>query len=254
MADRPPGPSGRSFTLWVISAIFVAALLVAAIVVVVINQQPDQTAPPPPSSTAATTSPATTAPSSTTRPSPSADSTGCTLASQVSDKVPQQTPPEIEWRSTNYGALVPYSASAGPAIEDGPIADCYAHTPTGALLALSQIWARVGLNPLAEERLQVLDKQIVPSPERTQLREMLSSQASPSWHWRAFRFTSYSEGKAAITAVFEYPEQNVMLSSTFFLVWTNNTWRIDLSDSPLTDPPVVTADELEAYIPWSGRD
>lgn len=242
-------PGGGGWTRWIIAAIFVGALLVTAIVIAVTNNGGSETTPPPASPTPPPP-PATSASSTPSQEETTAEGE-CPIAGTSNTEVPQDTPDGVEWRATSYGAMLPYSKSDGPTVEDDPVALCYSHTPTGALLAMSQIYARAQLNPLADERVAVLEAQALPGPARDEAITKARQSTSSPWEWAAFRFMSYGDDEARIIGVAKSGEVgNVAI--TFVLKWQDNTWLADIEATNEAESRTVSEDELaSSYVPWT---
>ena len=248
--SKPPLGGAGGWTRWIMAAVFVGVLVVAAIVVVVTRPGDDEetqpTPPPAPPSVTATQQPSAqpTEPASTDQ--------SCPIASTSNTEVPQDTPDGIEWRSTAYKAMLPYSKTDGPTLEEGPVALCYAHTPTGALMAMSHFYARSRLNPLADERVQVIEQQTLPGADQQEEINGARETASRLWEWRGFRFLSYGDTEARIVGVVTI-EGSQHAAVTFVLTWSEDTWMVNLQASNQADSVIVSEAELASYVPWSAE-
>ncbi len=84
-------------------------------------------------------------------------------------------PAGVTWQLWQSVAL-PFSKAAGPQIVQGNVARCYAHTPTGALLAAVQIQYRLGIS---SNWRQIADTQIMPGPGRNVFIRLATSDLRP---------------------------------------------------------------------------
>lgn len=229
----PPTPGGldrRSVTWWWIATIFVVAVLVAALAVILLGPNEGPAAGSPPATTEA---PAVCDPA----PGP--------------QDVPGTTPAGIEWRVSPAKVVLPYSKTAGPLIEAGPIARCYSQDPVGAVLAASQIYARF-LAPNRQEGAQIAQEQMVPGPERDRLLESLSTPTdSPEQiQWRAFRYLSYTSDQAVVVMALESNAGSGVVGIPMTLEWRDEDWKWNY-DAYTPGYPLSEAD-LSTYVQWSG--
>jgi len=152
--------------------------------------------------------PASTPPSS--GPSPSAAATDSLYDSACglkggSTTVPTSAPTDLTWENVK-GWYLPVSVSAGPGRPDGAGAwTCFAHTPTGAVLAAYSIPIR--LAGVAPNYADVLDRQTVPGVGQNALRGQGApaiSSASPVIP-RGFVVDSYTDTDATVTLYLNNP-------------------------------------------------
>lgn len=245
--SKPPLGGAGGWTRWIMAAVFVGVLVVAAIVVVVTRPGDDEeTQPTPPPAPPSVTA---TQPPSAQPTEPASTDQSCPIASTSNTEVPQDTPDGIEWREATFGAMLPYSEMHGPLTEQGPLALCYSHTPTGALVALSHIYARAQLNPLADERVAVIEEQTAPGPAQDEAIETGRKTASRLWSWQAFRFLSYGTDEARILGVMR-AESLGLVSVTFVLRWVGDTWVVDIGATNEGSSSTISDAELGSYVPW----
>ncbi|MEU4924619.1 hypothetical protein AB0G29_35360 [Streptomyces parvus] len=241
-AETPGGPFGSR--LWQISGLFLLGLVLLAGVTIAV-QRPggdDQGAPAAPGPTA----------SASTSAAPDGGTGECPEPA-VSEDLPR-TAPDARWELTRTVAL-PVSETAGPARVDGDVARCYAHSPTGALIAAAQIsaryvvaedWARVvkeqtygaGQQPLLEQRT-AYEKTAEPvAPVPGELGQVAG-----------FQFVTYTPQTAVLQLVNRFGDSGVMQATTITLRWHKGDWQMELPD---VAPPQRTVDDLTGYVPWGG--
>lgn len=167
-------------------------------------------------------------------------------------RVPEAAPADVTW-SLFHGVAVPSSQSAGPLITTpGGIARCYAHTPVGALIAVSQIPVRM---VLADDWRSVLDTQVMPGPGRNNVasrRAKLTGPVRDQGYAQtvAFKFVTYNASTAVIQTVSRATDGSMGVY-TNTIEW-NGDWRLRLADDGNAGPPPQSVSSLEGYIPWGG--
>jgi len=158
--------------------------------------------------------------------------------------------PEADW--IEYGpSKAPRSEAAGPAVQDGLVWSCFAHTPTGALFASAYaVWALAWNDYEA-----VVEKNVVPSPA---VDAFLAARAEePEATVKpgtapgigGFRFESYEGDTATVQIGLRYGTNERM--ARVFLVWDEEAgdWKIDLAKN---DPSFITNEvtSIQNFTPW----
>jgi hypothetical protein len=226
--------SGRRRVLLVLAIAFIIACVVAGGLLLL---RPDDS--PGDDRVPAGAGPVASA-SSSPAPDP-ADTAGLTSA-----------PRDVSWARFR-GLALPSSKTAGPFVIDGPLVRNYEHTPTGALIAATQISARYLITPDGGWR-QVLDKQVMPGPGRdtyTRLRAQLTDAAPTSGfaQFAGFRFITYTPDVAVISLANRAATGATTVTTTT-VHWSGGDWRVEIAPSGLAQPQAVT--DLAGYVPWSG--
>jgi hypothetical protein len=167
---------------------------------------------------------------------------------------PTSTPPDITWQLWQ-GVAVPTSSTAGPGKTDGAIAGCYAHTPLGALLAVSQIGPRLGVANRTQA-MDILKQQAMPGPGVDKDLSLISSGApigddSASGQLAGFQFVSYTPDSATINLVDKMPN-GTFNTATFAARWTGEDWKIVIQDDGTDSSSVSQVSSLSGYVPWGG--
>lgn len=222
----------RAVTWWWVAAVFVVGVLLVALAVVFLGPSRQ----PPVTNT-------TGAPTLTREDACDVD--------QGAKDIPVGTPPGVEWRTTAFKTVLPFSSSSGPLLETPPLARCFSRDPVGALIAASQIYGRF-LNPNRDEAEQVIRNQFVDGPQKDQLLESLSTPGSPpdQIQWRAFKYLSYDDDKAVVVLAFESPGRTVVGGLPVTMTWQGDDWRYDFES--FVSPYTVSEAEVAGYVPWSG--
>lgn len=185
-------------------------------------------------------------------PAPLAD--GCpTMPSN--ENIPTTAPP-VTWEVFN-GAVLPVSAEHGPAVVEGPIARCYSHTPTGALIAAVQINVRSLVDPAGG--LSVVREQMVPGEGREALAEALRKRGAPGevsgtpvgfCQVAGYRFVTYTPEEAVVALAadcgqaFQVTELRVQ--------WRGGDWHQVREPDGSSSPTVASARDLRGFTVWRG--
>ncbi len=241
MTDPRPeaGTRGGFNGWWLGSAMFVLAVLVAAVLMVVLGGRGSSPAPQD-TATGAAAEPSANGTSS------SGGSTGCSLEAG-NTKVPSQAPNGVRWEIVNTVA-VPWSA-AGPAVRDGAVRRCYAHSPTGALLAAANL-AVTTQSPGAD---QVLQDQVLPGPTRDAMLQAArtqppqAKQAGETAAFAGFRFISYTPQVAVVQLAYAFGGKYG--SETYRMQWQSGDWKLNL-DPAGGSTPGGPLGSLAGFVAW----
>jgi hypothetical protein len=181
-----------------------------------------------------------------------AGANGCP-AMPSGDEIPVAGPP-VTWEVFN-GAVLPVSQEHGPRVVDGAIARCYSRTPTGALLAATQIEYRLLVDP--EGGIGVVREQTVPGPGRDALVAALRERGRPGpaapgelCQVAGYRFVAYTPSEAVIAvasacgAKFQLTESRVQ--------WYDGDWRQVLQPDGGSSPTAALLPDLSGMTMWSG--
>ncbi|WP_267717160.1 hypothetical protein [Streptomyces sp. CoH17] len=186
------------------------------------------------------------------RPASTGSAASCPALADTGQDVPSTTPGGVTWALYRAVAL-PSSDAAGPAVTNGDVARCYAHTPVGALLATTQISVRY---LAAEDWASVTRTQTVGVgrdayiAERTKAEQTASPDREDSAHGQiaGFRFVTYSETTAVLQTVWRFPDGRMQAATTTVL-WQRGDWKLEYPAAPAAPVPV---DSLAGYIEWGG--
>jgi hypothetical protein len=169
-----------------------------------------------------------------------------------SQAIPASAPADVTWQLFETVAL-PFSAQAGPAEIDGDIAQCYAHSPTGALLAAAQIAVRYALAP---DWQAVVDEQVMPGTGRNVYAaerpgDAVSVQPGELGQYAGFQFVTYTSEVAVIQVVIQGPSGGLQ-ETDLTVLWSGGDWRLQLQSDGSQGPNPQAIPNLNGYIPWGG--
>lgn len=248
MSDQPDhsGPLDSRGTWWVASIAIILLILAGLVAVLVWGNgggAVNSAAPLPPTPTASTAAPTT----SSAAPQPAG---GCNPPA-TDQTVPKAAPANIQWSLVNTVAL-PWSPTAGATKRDGDLWTCYAHTPTGALVAA----AVLSVTPYGPGAERVLSSQVLPGPERdARLATVQAQPPQPNEPGTAsavagFKFLDYSMNRATIQIAFAYASKSFVW--TVPLEWSDGDWKLNLDPSggSVAGQPITN---LAGYIGWGAK-
>lgn len=245
-APAPEGESPLRRPAFMVSAGFLLVIVLLAVLVVLTTGGEDG------AETAAAPAPSAPAHSAT----PTADDGACPALKDTTTALPDLAPKGVTWELFRTMAL-PSSKASGPAVIEGDVARCYAHTPTGALLAAAQIstrsalaedWQTVmkrqaygdALGELMKKRAAAEKKAPAPDPEPGELGQLAG-----------FRFVTYSKTFAVIELVTRFNQPEFLQVSTVTLRWSPKAddWQYEVSHAHAQPKSV---DSLAGYVKWGG--
>ena len=198
---------------------------------------------------------------SSTSPTPSSTAPKTSAGSTAAPSSPLPTtmlttaPNGTVWTIFDTVAL-PSIPGQGPAHIDGALATGYAHTPTGALLAVANDTYRFVLAGPDQWRA-VVDATIAPGPGKSEAIQVLSAEESsggpsPDTGTRSqiagFRFVSYTPSDAVIQLVTRDVRGTLQVLPQH-VEWSGTDWLLVLP-AQLVTPQI--APSLAGFIPWGG--
>jgi hypothetical protein len=184
-------------------------------------------------------------------PQTQAATSGC-HPTDTAQQVLSAPPHGVTWQIYNTIAF-PVSATAGPMVMDGGGTRCYAHTPLGALLAVSHIPTRMWFG----DWKKIAATQILPGPGRDEfLRDRAQFTGSTAFapgeaaQIAGFRFVTYTPA-TAVVQIATRGTPGAMRSFTFTVMWSDGDWKLQLL--PSGDPwPVQDISSLDGFVVWGG--
>lgn len=171
------------------------------------------------------------------------------------DDIPTTAPP-VTWEVFN-GAVLPVSVEHGPAVVEGPIARCYGHTPTGALIAAVQINIRSLVDPTGG--LSVVREQMVPGEGREALAEALRKRGAPGevsgtpagfCQVAGYRFVTYTPDEAVVALAADCGE--VFQVTELRVQRRDGDWHQVREPDGSSSPTVASAQDLRGFVVWRG--
>ncbi|MFC7329186.1 hypothetical protein [Marinactinospora rubrisoli] len=237
---------------FILSAAVIGVVLVLAVVVVISilwgedDGDPDATPSPGASSQPAA--------SDAGEEEPAGEASVCGLDDVEMEGTLTEAPPDTEWELLGPFA-VPSVEGAGPGrVEDDGFRDCYARTPTGALLAATNLAVLTSVPGLNEQAAAQL---MAEGPGRdaalAEARNVADAGTSPegSIQVAGFRFISYSGAETTVQIAYNTSVGAVAVLPVQ-LVWENGDWKAIVSeDGELPVPPYEVPD-LTGFVRWSG--
>ena len=204
-----------------------------------------------------TTSPATSSTVTSHAPttSPAVRTDQCHLP-DADQQVPVVAPSGVTWQLWQSVAL-PFSKVAGPQIVQGDMARCYAHTPSGALLAAVQISYRL---TVSSDWKPIVEQQVMPGTGRNaliSLEKAAAKEPGPSTppggysQLAAFLFVTYTPQVAVVDLVGR-SDSGTMQMATFTVDWSSRDWELVAQPSGELTPPPETATSTVGYVAWAG--
>ncbi len=223
-----------------LAALVVVLVLIAAAVAAVVNHTGGDT--PAAAPTAPTTATWGTA------------GAGITTAPAAADTAIPTAAPVTAW-ADYHGVLIPTSATAGPARVSGDVASGFAHSPTGALLAATQLPVR---RILAADWATVLTRSVVPGPgvavwrsTRSQLGTEITPPAGGWTQTAGYRFLAYNPNQAVIQFLNSASTGDFTVTVTT-VAWTGGDWKLVLQPNGDDTPDTTPVTSPAGYTIWQG--
>jgi hypothetical protein len=189
--------------------------------------------------------------------SPSIPSSSATTSpSSLDQSVPDSPPPGVTWQIIDSVAL-PFSAGAGPASVVDGIPSGFAHTPTGALVAMVQIDFRHLIEP---NFVAVTQADVANTPGRAKFFNLveadgLTNPANPEpgtyLQLAGFQFVSYATSTAVIQLLTARPDGSYQVS-TLSVAWDGNDWQLVLQADGTDSPNQQIVSSPVGFVLWGG--
>ncbi|TDE88153.1 hypothetical protein EXU48_23825 [Occultella glacieicola] len=222
-------------------------VLVVGLAVVLWPRGSSSEDPPPTAST--TSDPATTPTTST--PTPESDDESVCGLEAGPQAIPATAPEGAEWELLGTFAA-PSIEGVGPGlVADDEVRHCFAHSPTGALLAAVNYVALQFVDPINS-----LDERVVAdTPETRDRQEYRDAHPDEplveltSMQLAGFQIRDYTPGSVVVELVMRLPEGGLLLWPAP-LRWEAGDWKFLY---PATgDPGFREVDSLAGYVAWAG--
>ena len=168
--------------------------------------------------------------------------TACTLPAG-SQAVPDVSPPAGAHWATVGSMQVPQAPSLyGPQRTQGVFTSCFAHSPSGALLAAINLWAEgTATNPS-----QVFQKLAVGAPR--DLANTARLDAAGPVQLAFYKYDSYTSTQAVIDVVIKGAQGRLVAISTP-MIWNGNDWKYVFP--PHGTPSLEVIQDTTGYVQWS---
>ena len=187
--------------------------------------------------------------------SPVSERAGSGAACNVSpalQAIPTSAPANVTWKLYNTVAL-PFSPQAGPMVVNRNIARCYAHSPTGALLAAVQIAVR---SELAADWQHVVADQVVPGAGRDvyvtkRKAENVTIQPGEYGQIAGFGFITYTNTTAVVQIAVRLPSGGLQ-AGALTVQWFNGDWRLVVEPDGAASTDGQQLYSLTGFVTWEG--
>jgi hypothetical protein len=200
--------------------------------------------------------PPTEQPSSTPTRRPTPGVGGC-RTKNPDQRIPRSAPTAVTWEFET-DMLIPRQQQGGPAeMDQAGVRSCFAHSPTGAVLAAMVILGQIR-NPALTER--VLLQQVVANQGRT--RALAEAKATPTpgdtappgqSQFTGFKVLDYLQNRAVIAIAVRIDDSNVA-SMPVTMVWKGGDWRAELKEDGSfngeVEPDLLRS--LDGYVRFGG--
>jgi hypothetical protein len=172
----------------------------------------------------------------------------------TSQQIPTTTPAGVTWELFQAIA-VPASAAAGPLKREGDLRSCYAHTPTGALIAATQIEPRL---TYSSSWRQILDRQVMDGAGKNAFLADRKAKGVPGVlpaggvaQYAGFKFVTYSPDTAVID-VANRLGPDTWVSGISTVKWRGGDWKLEIRPDGTPSAEGQDLSSLTGYVPWGG--
>jgi hypothetical protein len=189
-------------------------------------------------------------------PPPVNNAAGGCKAKNPDQRIPRSAPPAVSWQFET-DMLIPLQAQGGPANTDtNGLRHCFAHSPTGAVLA-----AMVTLGQIRNPDLTkaVLQRRIAPGTGRT--RALNENRASPTPphdvgevpQYTGFKVVDYLPERAIVALAVQVDFKSVA-SLPITLLWQAGDWKVVLQSDGSFNGEVAPdiLGSLDGYVRFGG--
>ncbi|WP_436775599.1 hypothetical protein [Yinghuangia sp. YIM S09857] len=183
----------------------------------------------------------------------------CPQATQNAE-LPTAAPAKTVW-TVYRGNILPTSPVHGPTRASGDVARCFAHTPTGALIAAAQISARYFSAP---DWQSVMQQSVLPGPERDDAavmrQAMDQSRTAPPpddtddtdrLQILGFKFAGYSAETASVQLLRGGFDGKDLVSALYTLQWTGGDWRLKIQRDGAAETMVQPEGTRTGFVDWT---
>ncbi|MGX1976874.1 hypothetical protein [Streptomyces kronopolitis] len=230
----------------VAAAFLVILVLLAGIVVAITGGDDSDDAAPAPSGSATGSTPGPGEEKGTGKDA-------CPTLKDTAQDVPQSTPKGLDWSLVQTVAL-PSSKASGPAVVEGSTARCFAHTPTGALIASAQIGGRYvwssGWKKVTQDQTVGEGKNLY-IKERTRVEASqgpLTPEADRHGQLAAFTFVTYTPQTAVIQLVHRFANGGLVVTPVT-MRWERGDWRLEV---PANHAAQTRVNDLSGFVAFGG--
>jgi hypothetical protein len=234
--DRPASP--WSSTSVQLSTLFVLMLLVVGIAIAIFHHGSQHAR--------AGNAPATS--QARARPATTTISTACTLPAG-NQNIPQLAPPAgTSWGQVGAMSVPQASTTLGPEHISGLWNTCFAHSPSGALLAALNFYAEGTAAPSG----QVYRRLAVNAPAAAlRTASNLDAEAGGAVQIAGYKYDSYAPSEAQVTVAVQGPKGAYEAIATT-MTWVGTDWRYQFPPNGTPSVEILGSAQLAApYVAWS---
>jgi hypothetical protein len=174
-------------------------------------------------------------------PSAPASTSGCALPAG-SQTVPLSGPPPARWGTVGSMQVPQNPTVYGPERSHGPWETCFAHNPSGALLAAMNLWAEGTAVPPGE----LFQRLAIGAPKSLGSSDQLDSGGPIQF--AGYRYDAYASSGAQVAIVFQGPEGKLLAVVTS-MVWREGDWKYVFPTAGT--PAMQVIPDLTGYVQWS---
>lgn len=181
----------------------------------------------------------------------SPDRSACGLPPGNQD--PPASPPPVIWRTLD-GVEFPRSPTLGPA-DTGVMIRCYAHSPSGALLAAAGLRAdevRHGTSTVIVNRASITDEMRT-AVEAGGIPDASDLPHDATGELIGYRFEAALDDDVTVSLAWVSTTSGRTTSARIQLVWEDQDWKVVMQPSKGMWSDVTTDGPLDDYVPW-GRE
>jgi len=159
------------------------------------------------------------------------------------------------------GIALPSSPGQGPSIISGDLARGYAHTATGALLAVVNTTYRV-VSAGDHEWQGMTDANLTGATgvaKWRQSRSSISTDSTPGGtsdggysQVAGFQFLSYTPSDTVVQLISTTPGNGVLQTAPYHLVWSDGDWKLMMTDDGRFSASTQQVSSMADFIPWHG--
>ena len=203
---------------------------------------------------AAIPSPVPTA-SSVAALAPARPAPGAPASPGVGGSEPLLRAPQVGWQLF-AGVALPYSPTAGPLKQDGPVFSGFQRSQAGALIAAAQLATRYLLTPGSGWR-EVVARQVLPGAGRDafiRARAQVAVNDPPGTYGQlaGFRIVAYTDDVAVIQQVSRFSYTGKLQVTTATVEWVGGDWRLQLQPDGGSSPTAQAVSNLDGFVVWGG--
>jgi hypothetical protein len=176
--------------------------------------------------------------------------------STLDQSVPDSPPPGVTWQIVDTLAI-PFSTTAGPASVVGGIPSGFAHTPTGALIAMAQIVSRISVQP---NFMAVTETDVANTAGKATFSQLVAAggvgnppDPSPGTYAQlaGFQFVSYTPTTAVIQLLSGLPDSSYEVS-TLTVAWDGTDWQLVFGPAGTVSPNQQVVSSPVGFVIWGG--